>query len=105
MRELTLGVFLGVWVTLIIALIERYKMTDYLWVSVIIVSIVLIFIACWRIILNFIAKVNPELWLKINQINKPTIYDEAMQKRLEDRKSEREAKKNDRRSNKKDDNL
>ena len=90
MRKMVFGIFLGIWITLIIALIERYKMSDYLWVAFIIVSAILIFVGMWQLILKFISKVSPELWYWINKISAPAVYDEAMEKRLEERKAKRE---------------
>ena len=95
MRNLTLGVFLGVWITLLLALVERYKMSDYLWVVFVIVTLILIFLGLWRPILKIIAKYNPELWLKINQIFAPAQYDEAMQKRIAEREAKKIAKQRD----------
>ena len=93
MRELIIGIILGIWITVLLALVERYKMSDYLIWVFIGVTVILLFVASWRLILKVIAHYNPELWLKINQINSPVIYDEKMQERLAERKKQREKRK------------
>jgi len=70
-------------------------MTDYLWIAAVVFTGILVVIGFWRLILRLIAKVSPELWLKINQINEPVKYDEAMQKRIAERKARKNVNENE----------
>ena len=92
MRDLILGVFLGVWITMFLTWLERHEMgADIVFY---IVTALLIILLSWRFILKLIARVNPELWFMINKFFETPKYDEYMQKRLSERKAKREAEKN-----------
>lgn len=73
MLTIIIGICLGVWITMGLALIERYKMSDYLWIVFIIVTVILGFLGSFRLILKYISKVNPRLYIWINEITSSTL--------------------------------
>ena len=72
MLPIILGICLGAWITLGLALIERYKMTDYLWIAFIIFTVILILLGSFRFVLKFISKVSPRLYIWINEATSST---------------------------------
>ena len=69
MRGIILGVFLGIWITILLALVEKYRMSDYLLWVFIGVSVILILLSLWRVILRLIAKHWPRFYIWINEFN------------------------------------
>lgn len=95
MRNLILGAFLVIWITMLISWLERHRMDNNLDAIFYVFTGIIVFLLVWRvIILKIIAHISPELWLKINQWTAPTLYDEAMKKRIVERKERREKHKN-----------
>jgi hypothetical protein len=91
MRDLILGVFLGVWITMFLTWLERHKMgADIVFYIVTALLVILLF---WRFILKFIAHTNPELWYRINKFFETPKYDAKMRRLLALRKAKREVKK------------
>jgi peptidoglycan/LPS O-acetylase OafA/YrhL len=96
MRDLLLGILLGLWITILLALVERYKMSDSLiWVFVV-VTVMLISLLSWRFILDIIHKKNPKLWLIINKATAHKVADkdfwERLAKQEEDEKNRAKSK-------------
>ncbi|MFC2066425.1 hypothetical protein ACFLUO_05110 [Chloroflexota bacterium] len=84
MRDIIFGILLGAWVTIFLALMEKYKMTDYaLLIAFVVVTFLLIFVGTFRLLLRFIAHICPRLFVYINRITAPVTVDDAL-KRIED---------------------
>jgi hypothetical protein len=59
MRDLILGVFLGVWITMLLTWLERHQMgADIVFY---VVSALLFILLIWRFILKLIARINPDV--------------------------------------------
>ncbi len=83
MWQLLLGILLGIWIAILSALLEKYKMANHITeIFFAIVTIILIVLFLWPIVLNKIQDANPKLWLKINKMFVRKVADENFWERL-----------------------
>lgn len=81
MRELVLGVFLGVLLPILPKWMEEHKMDNYIDFVFFGLIIGIICLIAWRPILRLISKVFPRLYIWINELNAtPPITDEYKRK-------------------------
>ena len=71
MKHLLLGIFLGVWLAMLIAWLERHQMFCYADTVFYIITAILVLIASFRYILKVISVVSPRFYIWINRILTP----------------------------------
>jgi hypothetical protein len=99
MRDLVVGVFLGVAITIALALMEKYKMSDYvLELSLVVVILILVLAVLFRPFLTWIDKRNPVLYRRINEtFATPPLDDKHTQREREWKEEHDKGKSNERR--------
>ena len=90
MRELLLGIFLGVAIAMLPAWLERHKMESSIDIVFYGVLALIGLISCWRIILKIISKVNPRLYIWINELNATTPITEEYRSKIKVKAKEKD---------------
>jgi hypothetical protein len=84
MRDTVVGIFLGLIITIVFALVEVWKMSANALLFLLgITTFLLIIVLLWRPFLKYLFNHNFGLWLKINQINAPPDPEELKNKMIE----------------------
>ncbi len=91
MRDLLLGILLGIWITTVQAWVERHKMFSLSDILFYLLTLAIVVLLAWRpIILPLIGKIWPELWLKLTDFN-PALDRNKVKAEIAERKAKREA--------------
>ena len=72
MKDLLLGVLLGILLTMLPSWLEKHKMDNYIDMAMVLVVVGIILLLSWRMMLKLISKRFPKFYIWINEFNAST---------------------------------